>query len=84
MNGSPANNNSRVTFGYPGVTFQQFEQRDAGTYTLTATNYHLDNNSVVVGMDTGTFTLDVQCKFGSKVEGSWIAKKARQQMHVSM
>ena len=66
VNGSPANNNSRVTFGYPSDTFQRFERGDAGTYTLTATNYHLDDNSVVVGMDTGSFILDVQCKFGSK------------------
>ena len=61
VNGSPANNNSRVTFGYPSVIFQRFERGDAGTYTLTATNYRLDNNSVVVGTDTGSFTLDVQC-----------------------
>ena len=60
---SPASNNSRVTFGYPSVSFQQLERGDAGTYTLTATNYHLDNTSVVVGMDTGSFILDVQCKF---------------------
>ena len=63
VNGSPASNNSRVTFGYPSVTFQQLERGDAGTYTLTATNYRLDNTSVVVGTDTGSFTLDVQCKF---------------------
>ena len=57
-----ANNNSRVAFGYPSVTFLPFIRGDAGTYTLTATNYRLDNTSVVVGTDTGSFTLDVQCK----------------------
>ena len=57
-----ADNNSRVAFGYPSVTFQPFMREDAGTYILTATNYRLDNTSVVVGMDTGSFTLDVQCK----------------------
>ena len=62
VNGLPANNNSKVTFAYPSVTFQQIERGDAGTYTLTATNYRLDNISVGVGMDTGSFTLDVQCK----------------------
>ena len=62
VNGSPANNNPRVTYGYPSVTFLRFEQRDAGTYTLTATNYRLDDTNVVVGTDTGSFTLDVQCK----------------------
>ena len=63
-----ANNNSRVAFGYPSVTFQQLERGDAGTYTLTATNYRLDNTNVVVGTDTGSFVLDVQCKFGF---GGW-------------
>ena len=58
------NNNSRVAFGYPSVTFLPFIREDTGTYNLTATNYRLDNTSVVVGMDTGSFTLDVQCKFG--------------------
>ena len=62
VNGSPARNNSRVTFGYPSVTFQQIEQGDVGAYTLTATNYRLDDTSVLVGMDTGSFTLDVQCR----------------------
>ena len=62
VNGSPARINSRVTFGYPNITFQQFERGDGGTYNLTATNYRLDNTNVIVGMDTGSFTLDVQCK----------------------
>ena len=62
VDGLPASNNSRVTFGYPSVTFQTFERADAGTYTLNATNYCLDNTSAEVGMDTGSFTLDVQCK----------------------
>ena len=68
VNGSPASNNSRVTFGYPRVTFQRFIQGDVCTYTLTATNYRLDNASVIVGTDTGSFTLDVQCTFGV---GGW-------------
>ena len=62
VSGSPASSNSRVTFGYPNVTFLPFIRGDTGTYTLTATNYRLDNTSVLVGMDTGSFTLDVQCK----------------------
>ena len=66
VNGSPANNNSRLTFGYPSVTFQPYTRGDAGIYMLTATNYRLDDTSVVVGTDTGSFTLDVHCKFGTK------------------
>ena len=50
-----------MAFGYPSVTFLPFIRGDAGTYNLTATNYRLDNTSVVVGMDTGSFTVDVQC-----------------------
>ena len=61
VNGSAANNNSR-SFGYPSVTFRSYNRRDTGTYILTATNYRLDNTNVVVGMDTGSFILDVQCK----------------------
>ena len=61
VNRSPARNNSR-SFGYPSVTFQSLNRGDTGAYTLTATNYRLDDTSVVVGMDTGSFILDVQCK----------------------
>ena len=53
MNGQVATNNTpRVTYSYPGVTFTSYDRVDSGTYTLTATNYRLDNTSVVVGMDT--------------------------------
>jgi len=63
MNGQVAMNNTpRVTYSYPGVTFTSYDRDDSGTYNLTATNYRLDNTSVVVGMDTGSFSLDVQCK----------------------
>jgi len=63
MNGQVAMNNTpRVTYSYPGVTFTSCDRDDSGTYNLTATNYHLDNTSVIVGMDTGSFSLDVQCK----------------------
>ena len=63
MNGQVATNNTaRVTYSYPGVTFTSYDRVDSGTYNLTATNYRLDNTSVIVGMDTGSFSLDVQCK----------------------
>ena len=61
-NGEEPRNDTRVTYGYPGVTFQSFSRVDTGMYNLTATNYRLDNTSVVVGMDMGSFSLDVQCK----------------------
>jgi len=56
------NDTEGITYGYPGVTFNSFSRYDSATYNLTATNYRLDNTSVVVGMDMGSFTLDVQCK----------------------
>ena len=67
-------NDSRRSFDYPNVTFQQIERGDAGTYTLTATNYRLDNTSVLVGTDTGSFTVDVQCKLISLSQVSdWLS-----------
>ena len=63
MNGQVATNNTaRVTYSYPGVTFNSYDRVDSGIYNLTATNYRLDNTSVIVGIDTGSFSLDVQCK----------------------
>ena len=61
-NGMVVTNGTRVTYGYPGITFQFFSREDSGTYNLTATNYRLDDTSVVVGTDMVSFTLDVQCK----------------------
>ena len=62
-------NGTRVTYGYPGITFQSFSRDDSATYNLTATNYRLDDTSVVVGTDMGSLTLDVQCKLAHVLVG---------------
>ena len=62
LNGIPAVNASdRVVYGYPSVTFYNVSRSDAGTYTLFAENFA--NETQIVGNDTGSFTIDVLCKF---------------------
>ena len=51
----------RVTYGYPSVTFSSLNRSDSGRYELSATNFM--RNGSLIGSDTGSFTLDVQCKF---------------------
>ena len=36
---------------------------DAGNYVVSVTNFLLDNSSQPVGSDTGSFSLDVLCKW---------------------
>ena len=43
--------------------FKEMTADHAGTYQLTATNYHLDNTSEEVGTAIGSFTLNVLCKY---------------------
>ena len=53
--------NTRV-FNYSTIFIGSVLRSDAGTYTLTATNYQLDGVTLV-GTDSGTFTLNVLCEF---------------------
>ena len=55
-------NSSRISYGYPIVVFENVLREDIGNYTLTAANFRLDNESLQVGNDTGSFFLDVFCK----------------------
>lgn len=55
-------NSTTVKFGYPAVSFTNVSQSDAGRYTLTATNYQLDDPSLVIGTAVGSFELNVKCK----------------------
>ena len=48
---------------YSSVTFTTFGRNDTGNYTVSATNFLLDNLTNQVGNDTGSFLLDVICKF---------------------
>lgn len=52
-----------VTLKNSAISFDTITRKHSGTYSLTATNYHLDDNTKEVGTDTGNFTLDVVCKF---------------------
>ena len=52
--------NTRV-FNYSTIFIGSVLRSDAGTYTLTATNYQLDGVTLV-GNDSATFTLNVLCE----------------------
>ena len=64
-----------TTYEYPTVTFDSVLREDAGTYVLTARNYECEEwalsppdftctqSSVLIGNDTGSFVLDVLCKY---------------------
>ena len=54
---------SGATTTYSSVTFDSVLRTDAGNYVVNATNYLLDNSSQPVGSDTGSFSLDVLCKW---------------------
>ena len=60
--GNTVENTTRQSFGYPDLRINPVSRDDSGVYTLTATNYRLDNESVEIGSDSGSFTLDVLCK----------------------
>ena len=48
---------------YSSVTFDNVRRVDAGNYTVSATNFVLNSTTEQVGNDTGSFYLDVLCKF---------------------
>ena len=47
---------------YSTITFNAVSRNDSGNYAVSATNFVLESNSVQVGSDTGSFSLDVICK----------------------
>ena len=51
------------TLSYSTVTFPSVSRNDAGNYAVSATNFDLNNSTVPIGSDTGSFSLDVICKF---------------------
>lgn len=57
-----ANDTNRALFGYPDVRISTVERQDSGVYTLTASNYFLEDPSQVVGIGVGMFVLEVYCK----------------------
>ena len=55
--------NTGPALTYSTATFDTIERRDSGDYAVNATNFILDNPTQQIGSDTGSFTLDVICKF---------------------
>ena len=48
---------------YSTITFPSVSRSDAGNYVVSAMNFVPDNNNtVLIGSDTGSFSLDVICK----------------------
>ena len=66
-NGVPAVNVSgSVAFGYTAANFYNTSRTAAGNYSLFAENYVINSTGagmIVIGNDTGGFTLDVLCEF---------------------
>lgn len=54
-------NDSSRSFGYPTLSIDNVQRSDSGTYTLTATNSVMEDDAS--GTATGSFVLDVLCKF---------------------
>ena len=60
--GQPLRQNG-ITTTYSSVTFGSVMRSDSGNYTVSATNFVLDNATQPVGSDSGSFSLDVLCKW---------------------
>lgn len=61
-NGVEISNTSTTALGYPRAEFETVSRDDAGLYSLTASNYNLDDPSQEIGERTGCFELVVFCK----------------------
>jgi hypothetical protein len=48
---------------YSSITFTPLRRSDTGNYMVSASNYVIDSNTEQVGNDTGSFFLNVICKF---------------------
>ena len=56
-----------LTLTYSNVTFDTIQRADAGRYTVSATNFVIGSQIEQVGSDTGSFYLDVICKFSTYI-----------------
>ena len=52
-----------VNATYSTLTFSTVTKNSTGKYTVTATNFLLDNSSQQLGSDTGCIFLDVLCEY---------------------
>ena len=55
--------NNIISLTYSNVTFLLVTRNISGNYTISATNFMLDNISQQLGSDVGSFHLDVLCKY---------------------
>ena len=60
---------TELTLTYSSVTINTVRRADAGNYTITATNFVLPDIPLVnqLSNDTGSFYLDIICKFHKNV-----------------
>lgn len=56
-------NSSGVALGYPGLVLHDVSRADSGQYSLSAATFRLDNPSEELASATGSFQLNVLCKF---------------------
>ena len=63
-----------LTLSYSNVSIDTVRRADAGNYTVTATNFVLPGSpgGNQVGNDTGSFYLDVLCKYVVYVHCIWL------------
>ena len=58
-----SDDNIIVSLTYSNVTFLLVTRNISGNYTVSATNFLLDNTSQQLGSDVGSFNLDVLYKY---------------------
>ena len=66
--GPPPDGVTIVNYFTLRLFFHKIVKENAGTYTISAANYHLKNKTEQIGLGTTNLTLDVQCKVCSFVK----------------
>ena len=61
--GEVVSSSENRVFNYSSIFIGSVEPSDAGQYTLTATNYQLDDGGTLVGSDSASLTLNVLCEY---------------------
>ena len=51
-----------IIINYFTVVFHKMIKENAGTYIISAANYHLKNETEEIGLSTTNLTLDILCK----------------------